>query len=165
MSVLWGALHPTSPMDSPCYYWGWKDYGRKTAIQVNCAKSFTQNQHYTNFRQVRFGVICAVKKEWNGISPFRVLWKRDRVYWGHIELLLLFCDIACAALPGCPSPRSSSWPPSERTQAKPNRRSRKANWDGWFHLHLSSGFFSSLSSLLCFPPLLSRWDKSDWFEK
>ena len=30
-------------------------YGRKTVIQVNCANSFTQNQHYNNFRQVRFG--------------------------------------------------------------------------------------------------------------
>ena len=25
-------------------------------IQVNCAKSFTQNQHYNNFRQVLFSV-------------------------------------------------------------------------------------------------------------
>ena len=35
----------------------WQGYGRKTIIQVNCAKSFTQNQHCSNFRQVASGVI------------------------------------------------------------------------------------------------------------
>ena len=55
-------------------------------IQVNCAKSFTQNQHYNNFRQVGFGVSWIHKSEGEGIQDMSddmsgmELYNEDGVY-------------------------------------------------------------------------------------
>ena len=55
-----------------------EDYGRKTVIQVNCANSFTQNQHYTNFRQVEWKKSGGVGEMKSFILGF-VEWNRHKV--------------------------------------------------------------------------------------
>ena len=54
-----------------------------------------------------------------------------------IEKPIFICDFFRAALPRCRLPLSSNWRALfEPTRARQSRRSQKANWDGWFLLHL-----------------------------